>query len=169
MIRFPEWYSRRTLFVGAGCILLVIGLLVVTSLFRPKKEEGTKETRNIAEQSTANRQAFRVFIKDFYTYQNSIDPQTQRWIEHLIYTYPSQSQPDIYTGVIRPGSYSDSATSDGLSKIELLVDTEPSNVTYKVTVIAKRNTDFQTVDVSCAQKEQQMNQTTTCRDGASRE
>lgn len=148
---------------GVGS-LLIIGLFLFMVMLRPDKQlVVADDTSSQAEQSATNKKTRRVFIQDFYKYKTSIDMQTQRWIEYTIYGY--QTQPDLYTGIIRPGSFSDKTAAGGLVVTELLVDVEPGMATYKVTVNTKRNTDFQTVDIVCAPTVQQAGQSAACQDG----
>ncbi len=168
-MRLSSWYSRRLLLAGLIGLVLIIFLFVFAGLFRSSDQPGVEEKRNPVEQSVINKRSQRVFVQDFYKIQDFIDPQTQRYIEHTIYSYLIESRPDLYTGTIREGSYSDKTDSKGMSTTKLIIDTEPSRVSYEITVNANRKTDFQTVEIRCAPEAMQSDESADCKDGDGRE
>jgi hypothetical protein len=168
-MRLPSWYSRQLLLVGLIGLALVVLLFVFFNPFRSDDQPETNEKTNSVEQSVINKRSQRVFVQDFYKIKDFIDPQTQRFIENTMYSYLIESRPDLYTGTIRAGSYSDKTDQKGISTTKLLVDVEPSKVSYAITVNANRKTDFQTVDIRCAPEEQQIDPSADCKDGDGRE
>lgn len=146
--------TKKTTILAVGIIALVIVALLLSGVFRQhpdEKEEMPIEVNRVG----------RVFIKDFYTLEGSINEGLQRRIENTLYSHISYDAPDLYTGTIRKDSYS--STSAGRVTIKkIMFDVYPTKVTYLVTVtLLNGNTS---VIVSCAPREQQMNKTATCKD-----
>jgi hypothetical protein len=168
-MRLPSWYSRRLLLAGLIGLVLIVSLFVFINPFRSNDQSEIDEKTNSVEKSAINKRSQRVFVQDFYKIQDFIDPQTQRFIEHTMYSYLIENQPDLYTGTIRAGSYSDKTDQKGISTTKLLIDIEPSMVSYEITMNANRKTDFQTVDIRCAPEEQQVDPSADCKDGDGRE
>jgi hypothetical protein len=168
-MRLPSWYSRRLLLAGLIGLVLIVSLFVFINPFRSNDQPETDEKTNSVEQSVINKRSQRVFVQDFHKVQDFIDPQTQRFIEHTMYSYLIKSRPDLYTGTIRAGSYSDKTDQKGISTTKLIIDVEPSKVSYVITMNANRKTDFQTVDIRCAPEDQQVDPSADCKDGDGRE
>src|SRR5690606_21299217 len=91
-------------------------------------------------------------------------PETQRLIENRLYglsLYSNQDVLDLFTGTIRQGSYIGS--SDTTKRpITFLVDIEPIDITYIVTISKFQNED--SINIKCAPEKQQHRQPTVCKE-----
>jgi hypothetical protein len=162
--RFSRWISLA----GIGGLLLIIGLLVIAYSLHSKKQPSaytTNQTTSVSEQTATDLDVKRVFIKDFYKYGDYFTPEKQRAIENALYYYAGQGKPDLYTGVIRPGSFSQAKDSTGAVNTKLLVDISPVNITYILGVTGTTKDGPKPVLIQCAPKDQQQNSSVSCSDG----
>lgn len=140
-------------------VVLIVGTMVYFYLSKKPPENDTNITTpifNIPEQE-------RVFVKDFYQLEDSIDSETQYSIERTLYldtVIASNNSPDLYTGTIRTNSFSDTM-SNGKRLTKLLIDIEPAKLTYLITV-NKPNSSRPFIKITCASKEQQLYPGTSC-------
>lgn len=148
-------------------ILLIFAIIV--ALFgwqllpdRSSSENNETETTKPYEISMNAR---RVFIEGFHIYQDSHDYHTgvraHGSIENSLYTYVSQDKPGLYTGTIRQNSFKKTSQTSA----ELLVDVEPSQVTYKIILLDPDGKGYRPASVECASQQEQINPSVKCIDG----
>lgn len=151
-------YRLPLVILGGGILIFVFIWMLVISPKNIVMDDSAITTR-----VNATLNVRRVFVKDFYQYQNSNDPHIKAHgsIENTLYTYASQGKPDLYTGIIRPNSFK--KTGDKTS--ELLIDIEPAKVTYKITFLGLEKDNLKPTSIMCAPKDEQMNPDSLCVDG----
>lgn len=189
--------AKKPIFIGAGVLAVAALLLFTTVLYLQNKPVAT-ETEKIATKPVVlpGLDAQRVFIKDFHELDSFIDSESRYGIERRLYintvmedphehgfddhghdsAASSSSEPsgpahplDLYTGTIRPGSFSNT-TSGNTRTTELLVDIEPANLTYHVLIFKKKNNNYHETTstiITCASDDLAIDTSAVCRHGAS--
>lgn len=160
VISFLQRY--RILSFGLGIIILFGGWVLLSNVIFTSEEDDTRSGIILSpREEAAAMKVRRVFIKDFHLYQDADDPHLKEHgsIESTLYAYVSKGKPDLYTGIIRPDSFKETSGSTA----ELLVDINPTEVTYKIILSAKEG-KFTPMSAVCAPKDQQINPKTTCVD-----
>ncbi len=179
-----DYLSKQRLLIGTAVLILVALVVWSASLIYNKSlPETTEHNISEARQEVVHNdfhgdlqqdnvpldsRSDRVFIKDFRKFEDSIDLDTQRYIEQRLYmaaVRASRNDPGLYTGVVRSGSYS-SVSSANFNTIKLLVDIEPAKLTYEVTIARQKNGGDMSVYIACATDEQKMSESSMCRQGA---
>lgn len=146
--RWPPFLGKLVIL---GVILLICVLLYY---FLSQKIPDRGKTSTIIP-NTSEQQ--RVFVKDLH---KRIDPKTQRALERTLYSFMNNDTPDLYTGTIRPESYSQNILASNQTAISLLVDVGPVNLTYKVSLIGQR--ESYSINIECAPQEQQTDSSSKC-------
>ena len=189
-----NFLQNKRLLIGVGILLLVVAVvLVATSSFL--KEKASSDNDKSAYIAPLDLDAQRVFIKDFHSLNKYINSEARYNIERRLYintmmdedfdhsahfthgsksSHNSEQVPndedmrDLYTGVVRSGSFSNSS-SGNIRTIKMLVDIEPANLTYEVRIV-EQNIDgrkSKATYISCAPKEQAIDASVKCMEGAS--
>lgn len=147
-------------------ISIVIGLLVLVAagslLIFGRGNEGATTNKPITQ--IPNDGTRRVFIKDFHTYEDKISSQIQDQIEVTLYGHAAQEAPDLYTGVIREGSFKESlaySPSGNTFIKKMLIDVEPIKMTYTIEVRQQGTHTY--VNILCAPKAEQLNPSAQCK------
>lgn len=180
----------KRLIIPIGVILLIA--LITTPLFVSQFSSSDANNGKKSSQTTPTTQdlkAQRVFIKDFYSYNDTIDSETRRIIERRLYTnivgdtslgHSHEAEQDgdslnissnegmhnLYTGVVRKNSLSKSSIKN-THTTKLLIDVEPINMTYEIKVI-KQDIDgheSRSLYISCAPKSLAMDSSIQCKGG----
>lgn len=154
------------IFCGIG-ILLLIGIIAALSLGSMGGQKETKVTVSDYEKQKIEDMTKRVFIKDFFTYGGSFPVEQQQSIEKALYVYVSQrdSVPDLYTGVVRQNSFSQTKNEKGDVVTSLLIDTIPVRLTYILQSSRTDSSGLPTITLRCAPKDQQKHTSVKCIDG----
>lgn len=143
-------------------IIVVLALLLAIALvYSMLTREGTPQDEGDSIRTERHTSTRRVFVKDLHTLAHPISPQSQQLAERRIYSHAAQDGPNLYTGTIRSGSYT-SEMSDGARITRLLVDIEPTKVTYSVFI--REAEDARLAEVVCAPQAQQISPTAKCKE-----
>ena len=190
-----NFLQNKRLLVGVGVMLLMVAVvLIATSLLLKENTFTTNDDRS-AYAAPLDLDTQRVFIKDFHTLNKYVNSEARYNIERRLYintmmdedfdhsahfthgsksSHNSEQVPndedmrDLYTGVVRSGSFSNSS-SGNIRTIKMLVDIEPANLTYEVRIV-EQNIDgrkSKATYISCAPKEQAIDASVKCMEGAS--
>lgn len=152
--------TRRTLIISLGILLSILFLFIMIASFFPKEKPVIDDIKVTVDQAVN-----RVFIKDFYTYNNYLTPDRQRVVENVLYAYVSKNIPDLYTGTIRQNSFLQTKDTDGVLQTKLLIDISPANTTYILTITGTSKDDPKPIDIQCAPENQQKDPSVPCIDG----
>lgn len=160
-----NWGSRRVFIVGISIVVIACFILLIFSLL-PKKQTAETQTHPSTAQKTIERESARVYIKNLYAYKDSIDADNRSKIETTFYNYAYIiGGVDLYTGTIRNGSFGKNNLPDGGYDAHMLIDVDPINVTYKISIAKNKVTDNRQIFfITCASKAEQKNKDAICKD-----
>ena len=151
---------RKNLYIGVVIILFIA--LYIFCFILPKSQEPSSTKSSTNSDNSVDK---RVFIKDFQTYDTYFNAEKQRAIENVLYTYASHynTVPDLYTGVIRAGSLSQTKNIDGYVYTSIIIDINPTNTAYVLSVKGtSKDSGIRPVSIKCVPKEQQKDPTASC-------
>ncbi len=158
-------FKQRQRVILLISLILCILIVIVYLLFTRNNSDSNEKVSIAPVSATESFDTQRVFIKGFDTYSDYFSSQKQKTIENALYAYVSQGMPDLFTGVIRPNSFTQTNNSDGTTSVNFLVDVSPANVTY-ILGITEGNRDG-TALIRCAPSDQQLDPLVSCIDGMS--
>lgn len=99
----------------------------------------------------------KVFVKDLHKHVNH---ETQDSIQRNLYSIVGHDKPDLYTATIRAGSHSRKNTPSKQTTIDMLIDIELVNLTYKVSLVGQN--ESYSINITCAPTDQQVNTSSNC-------
>src|SRR5690606_26509942 len=136
-------------------ILALVGGMIYYLTPKQASNENNPATSNINSNGKG-----RVFVADLH---ERVDIQTKESIERMLYGTLREEHPDLYTGTIRDGSFSETTLPSTQVQTMFLVDIQPAEVTYKVTLFSSP-LGRPSVNVACASKQQQLVSSSECKD-----
>ena len=146
--------------IGIVSVAIVLTLFAFFWFF--KQDSSNTQSSDINSSAISDIKVRRVFIEGLYALEPPINTEMIGIIERSLYTNVNQGVSDLYTGTIRPGSYSATSSSDGKKIISMMVDVEPVTMTYLVTAWEFQGS--RSIDILCAPKEFQLNQSIICKE-----
>lgn len=150
---------------------LLASILIVGVVFLSLYSIFSKQNNSIEKQpltTSDNYASRRVFVKDLDKTPEIIDNETRIHLERNLYTNVvdvSKNNPGLYTGYVKPNSYS-TVTSGDYTITELLVAIEPALLTYKINITKDSRRGTRSIYISCAPQNEQISQGVDCRQGA---
>lgn len=130
--------------------LVMCFILFASILLLRRGEDATVREKPSASQAEFINKMKIVYVKDLYLLQNTISLETLSSIKHLLYQYAYiVGNDDLYTGVIREGSYNISNLPDGSVHISMLIDVDPINTTYEISIA--KNNNRESFLIKCAE------------------
>lgn len=141
--------------------LSVITAFVVTVFFLNMRDPDIPNSLPATPQ--VDTRTARVFTEELRKYDVRFDRTKQISIEQSLYSYVlgSSNSPNLFTGTVRPGSFSQSKTSEGM-KYRLYIDVHPVDITYEIELIDDINAETIPISINCAPQNVQKNTSVGC-------
>lgn len=110
----------------------------------------------------------RVFIKNLEEYSQYFAKERHLSIEQTLHSFVIRSgaTPDLFTGVVREGSFYQSNSENSNSTARVMVDVHPADITYLLEIESGGDSaDIKPIDIRCAPSEYQINPSIKCVSG----
>lgn len=136
-------------------VVLLALLAIFGSIMRPSSSE-----ENSTDIATVGKATGRVFVRDLHNLDNQINLMTIDDIETKLYEHIGRTNPGLYVGTVRQGTYKKTDQGSGPAVYNFIVDSEPGPLSYQVTLFGLRPKGV--VRVVCAPESDQLKADSKC-------